>query len=108
MTSVLDRLSRLSTREQVRNWLGLGRTTQSFTVGPFSVQDGEQEVVTVTLAGAEVGDFVEASLDADLNGITLTAYVQSPDTVATVFNNGSDTPGIGIPESTLRVRLKDS
>jgi hypothetical protein len=76
----------------------------SKTYNPPSILNGQSEITTVTVPGAEFGDFAVASFDKDLQGIELSAYVSAVDTVSCVFRN--DTGGtIDLASGTLRCRL---
>ncbi len=76
----------------------------SATYDPPSLADGAGASTTVTVQGAELGDFAAASFGGDLLGITLTAYVSAANTVTVRFQNES--AGIvDLGSSTLRVRV---
>jgi hypothetical protein len=76
----------------------------SKTYNPPSILNGQSASTTVTVSGAEFGDFAVASFDKDLQGIELSAYVNAANTVSCVFRN--DTGGtIDLVSGTLRCRL---
>lgn len=72
---------------------------------PGSLIDAAGVTTTVTVTGAALGDFALASFSLDLQGITTTAYVSAPDTVAVRFQN--ETGGtIDLASGTLRARVQ--
>ncbi len=76
----------------------------STTYNPASLGDGVGATTTVTVSGAVLGDFAEASFSLDLQGITLTAWVSAADTVSVRFQNES-TGTIDLASGTLRARV---
>lgn len=102
--SVLRQLGRFSTREQVRNWLGLGFAQASQDVDLGSLDDGESQTVSVSVPEASVGDFVMASFSSDLSGLTLTAWVPSGGTASVRFHNGTGAT-VNLDSGTVRVRV---
>ena len=63
---------------------------------PPTLAAGTQTVITLALAGAELGDLVLASFSRDLHGLQLSAYVAARNTVAIVLRNGTaDTADLG-------------
>ena len=54
-----------------------------------STADAAGLTTTVTVPGAELGDFVLVSHEVDLVGVTLTGYVSAADTVSVRFQNES-------------------
>ena len=67
-------------------WWGSG----SVSFNPASLADGAREAATaITVAGAALGDMVEASFSLNLQGVKLIAYVSAADTVQPVFENES-------------------
>lgn len=79
--------------------------TVATTVNPADLADGAGETIaTVTVTGAALGDFVAASFSLDLQGITMTPYVSSANTVSVRFQN--ETGGaINLASGTLRVKV---
>lgn len=63
--------------------------TGSKTFDPSSLADGAGETTTVTVTGAALGDYAQASFSNDLSSITLTAWVSAADTVSVRFQNES-------------------
>jgi hypothetical protein len=61
----------------------------SATIDPVSLLDGAGETVTITVTGAELGDFALFSAPYSLQGITATAYVSAADTVSVRLQNES-------------------
>ena len=77
----------------------------SATYDPPSLVDGAGATTTVTVTGAALGDFAEASFSNDLQGITVTAWVSAPNTVGVRFQN--ETGGtIDLASGTLQVRVR--
>lgn len=76
----------------------------SATFDPASIANGASVLTTIAVAGAVVGDMVFVAFTQDLQGLTLTAYVGSPDVVSIVFSN---TTGAArdLPQGQLRVEL---
>jgi hypothetical protein len=76
----------------------------SATFNPGNLIDGDGETTTVTVTGAALGDYAEASFSLDLQGITVTAWVSAADTVSVRFQN--ETGGtINLGSGTLRARV---
>ena len=74
------------------------------TFDPASLADGAGETTTVTVPGAALGDFAIASFSLDLQGISVSAYVSSADTVSVRFQNESGGL-LDLGSGTLRVRV---
>lgn len=75
----------------------------SATYNPPNLVDGDGATTTVTVTGAALGDFAEASFSLDLQGITLTAWVSAANTVSVRFQN--ETGGtIDLGSGTLRAK----
>lgn len=71
-------------------WLRLSAYLEgSATYDPPSLVDGAGATTTVTVTGAALGDYAQASFSLDLQGITLSAYVSSANTVSVRFQNES-------------------
>ncbi|TPN26635.1 right-handed parallel beta-helix repeat-containing protein [Mesorhizobium sp. B2-3-3] len=66
-----------------------GRLTGTATFDPVSLADGVGVTTTVTVAGAALGDAAVASFSLDTQGITITAWVSSANTVSVRFQNES-------------------
>ena len=77
----------------------------SATFDPANLADGAGETTTVTVTGAVLGDFAEASFSLDLQGIIMTPSVSAADTVSVRFQNET-TGAINLGSGTLRVRVK--
>lgn len=76
----------------------------SATYDPGNLLDGAGATTTVTVTGAALGDFAEASFSLDLQGITLTAWVSATNTVSVRFQN--ETGGaLDLASGTLRARV---
>lgn len=65
-----------------------GLTSSTSWVAP-TITSGAQSTKTVTCAGAVLGQAAEASFNADLQGLVVTAYVSAADTVTVVAYNGT-------------------
>jgi hypothetical protein len=74
----------------------------SANYNPNNLADGAGETTTVTVTGAALGDYVDSiSFSLDLQGILLTAWVSSANTVSVRFQN--ETGGaIDLASGTLR------
>jgi hypothetical protein len=77
----------------------------SATFDPANLVDGAGETTTVTVTGAALGDFAEASFSNNLNGISLTAWVSAADTVSVRFQNESGGT-LDLASGTLRARVR--
>lgn len=79
--------------------------TGSATYDPPSLVDGAGVTTTVTVTGANLGDLAHVSFGLDLQGILMTAYVSSANTVSVRFQNET-TGTLDLASSTLRVRVQ--
>lgn len=82
-----------------------GGLVGSKTYDPGDLSDGAGETTTVTVTGAALGDFARASFSLDLQGVLLTAWVSSADTVSVRFQNESG-GSVNLDEGTLSVRVE--
>jgi hypothetical protein len=74
----------------------------SKTYNAPSLASGAQTTTTVNVTGVALGDFAIASLDIDLQGIVMQAYVSSNDVATVILYNG--TAGVlDLASATLRV-----
>jgi hypothetical protein len=81
--------------------------TASTTWDVGSLADGAGETKSgITVTGAALGDFVDASLSVDLQGMLLTAWVSSANTVAARIQNETGSGPIDLASATLRVRVR--
>jgi len=69
-----------------------------------SMLDGNSEDEDITVTGASLGDFVQASFSLDLAGLQLTAAVTAADTVTTTLTNNTGGT-IDLASGTLYVRV---
>lgn len=77
----------------------------SATYNPPSLNDGDGTTTTVTVTGAVLGDYAEASFSNSLQGIMMTAFVSAADTVSVRFQN--ETGGVlDLASGTLRARVR--
>ena len=81
-----------------------GMLAGSATYDAASLIDAAGATTTVTVTGAALGDFAMASLDVDVAGITVTAYVSAADTVSVRFQNESGGT-LDLASATLAVRV---
>lgn len=73
------------------------------TYDPGNLIDGQGVTTTVTVTGATLGDYAEASFSLDLQGVTLTAWVSAANTVSVRFQN--ETGGsIDLASGTIKAR----
>lgn len=79
----------------------------SKTFDPVAAADGSGQSTTVTVNGAAAGDFARASFSNDLQGMILTAWVSSANTVTCWFQNESG-GSLDLPSGTLRVIVTKS
>lgn len=76
----------------------------SETINPGSLIDAAGETVTITVAGAAIGDFAMVAPGVDLQGITVSAYVSAADTVSCRIQN--ETGGtIDLASSTWKAKV---
>ena len=80
---VTGTVTRLNPRAEIIQLFG------SAAYDPPSLADGAGVTTTVTVTGAALGDYVDASFGLDLQGITLAAYISAADTGAVRFQNES-------------------
>ncbi len=59
------------------------------TINLGVINSGDQSVREFPIEGVEMNDIILPSVEVDLQGLTMTAYVSSPDHVKVVFFNGS-------------------
>lgn len=78
--------------------------TGSATYNPASLADGDGATTTVTVTGAALGDFAQASFSLDLQGVQLTSWVSAANTVSVRFQNESGGV-IDLASGTLRARV---
>lgn len=69
-----------------------------------SIADGNEVAVDITVTGAELGDFVLASLSVDVADLVLSAAVTAADTVTAVLANNTG-GAIDLASATLKVRV---
>lgn len=95
-----------------KNWLIMAcplsmPLTGSATYDPPSLVDGAGTTATVTVTGAALGDFAQASFSLDLQGITVTAWVSAANTVSVRLQNESGGT-LDLASGTLRARVVKS
>lgn len=77
----------------------------STTWNPADLASGSSLDNDVTVEGAVLGDYAEASFSLDLQGLTLTAAVTASDTVSVTLSNLTG-GNVNLGEGTLKVRVK--
>ena len=70
---------------------------------PPSIAAGGSAAVGITVPGASMGDYVVASFDRDLQGLTLTGYVKDTNTVVVVLSNNTGA-AIDVAAGNIRAR----
>lgn len=75
---------------------------KEFTYDPSNLADGAGETKSVTVTGAELGDFVLVAAPYDLQDVIVTGYVQAQNTVEIRLQNES-TGAINLASGTWRV-----
>lgn len=81
------------------------QVTQSADPSPIAA--GAYESISVSVPGAVLGDFVEASFSLDLSGCSLSGYVSSAGNVVVIVrNNTGSIVNLGAGELTVRVNRK--
>lgn len=87
--------------------LALGQAAVSVTYDPPSINSLGRTTTTVTVQGASLGDFVQASFSLPLGGLLMFAEVTVANTVTvTLFN--LTTAAIDVASGTLRVLVLKS
>ncbi len=76
----------------------------SKTWDPGSVADGGDISTTLTVTGAELGDYVIASFSLDVTDLVLNAQVTAADTVSVVLANNTGS-AVDLGSGTLRVKV---
>ena len=89
--------------DAVRADLGI-TLSGSATYDAGSLIDAAGVTTTVSVPGAALGDFAQASLSVSVAGITMTAWVSAADTVSVRLQNES-AGTIDLASATLRVRV---
>lgn len=78
--------------------------TSSTAWTPGGIANGASANKTITVSGAALGNYTQASLGIDLLGCELAAYVQSANTVEAVINNNTGAT-VTFTATTLKVRV---
>lgn len=74
------------------------------TWNPGSIADGDEEATTVTVNGAQLGDFAFVSFDVDVADLQITADVTAADTVTVVLSNSTG-GAVDLGSGTVRVKV---
>lgn len=72
---------------------------------PANLADGAGVTTTLTVEGAVLGDFVQASFSLDLQGVMMVAWVSAADTVSVRFQNESG-GAVDLASGTIYVRVQ--
>lgn len=76
------------------------------TYNPPSILKGNTDIgLTITVAGASLGDFVEVSAGGNLNGLTVSGNVIGSNAVQVLIYNGSTGP-VDLGSTVFRARVK--
>ncbi len=78
--------------------------TGSKTYNPASIPDGSNDITSVEVPGAALGDFAVVSFSNALLGITLTGYVSGAGYVEAVFQNETGST-VDLASGTLKARV---
>lgn len=78
---------------------------QSVTFNPPLISAGTQSATVVSMSLALMGDLVSATFNLDLQGITLSAYVNAPGSITVDFRNGTS-GDIDLAAGTLNIILQ--
>ena len=86
-------------------WAPYGYLRGSNAYDPPSVAAGAAATTTVSVSGAALGDFAEASFSLSLGGLRLSAYVSAANTVTVSFFNPT-AGAIDLATGTLRASVR--
>jgi len=86
-------------------WAPVGYLDGSATYDPPSIAAAGTTTTAVTVTGAALGDFAEASFGISLGGLVATAYVSATNTVTIVLFNPTGA-AIDLASGTLRARVR--
>ncbi len=78
--------------------------TGSATFDPASLLTLTQDIATLTVAGAALGNIVDVSFSLDALGITISGYVSTANTVKIVFFNGTSGT-VNLASGIIRVKV---
>lgn len=80
-------------------------STGAYYIGPLGA--GASVTTTIAVTGAGLGDFAQAAINANLNGVRLEAWVSAADVVSVRFTNPTGAPiDLGTPAVYAYVRNK--
>ena len=85
----------------------LGTAATSTTWDPGSIANGGSATTTVTISGANLGDFSMASFSLGLQGLSLSSYISAANTVTVVLSNLTGA-AVDLSSGTLRVLVLQS
>ena len=86
-------------------WVREGGLAGSKTHDWLSLATGAEATTTVTVTGALLGDFAEASMSVSLQSMKLSAFVSAADTVTVVLRNDTGA-AVDLASGTLRARVE--
>ncbi len=78
--------------------------TGSATFDPASLLTLTQDIATLTVSGAALGNIVDVSFSLDAQGITISGYVSTTNTVKIVFFNGTSGT-VNLASGIIRVKV---
>lgn len=79
--------------------------TQSFTLDPSDLADGAGETKSVTITGAQLGDFVIIAPPYDLQDLIVTAYVQASNTIELRIQNENAGANVNLASGTWKAMV---
>ena len=82
----------------------IGWLSNTLVWNPPSIANGASSATTLTVAGASLGDTVNASFSIALGGLSLSAQVSASDTVEVRLTNNSGAP-VDLGSGTIRVQV---
>ena len=89
--------------------LAVGQAATSATWDPANITQNGYVSTTVSVPGAELGDFALASFSIDISSLDLSCYVSAADTVTVVLSNHTTVVGgVDLNSATLRVLVLKS
>lgn len=84
---------------------GFAHLEANTTWDPPSISATSYSSTVMTVPGAVLGDYVQASLSSNITGCVLSAFVSAVDTVTVVLQNVT-AGSVNISSGTLRVRVE--
>lgn len=101
----MHKIDLASRREDDTNALNVGRYYGAVVYDPPNLAAGAADAIqTITVTGAALGDFVDASFSLDRQGLDLIAWVSAANTVKYMFFNPTS-GALNLASGTVRVRV---